>query len=61
MKKDYLAKTNLNQVVKEYDHKMMKLTEEEKKELHQEFQKLCDKEFYINIKTLFKMIYGRLK
>ena len=52
MKKDHLAKTNLNQVAKEYDHKMMKLTEEEREELHQEFQKLCDKGFYINIKTL---------
>ena len=52
MKKDHLAKPNLNQVVKEYDHKMMKLTQEEREELHQEFQKLCDKGFYIHIKTL---------
>ena len=31
---------------------MMKLTRDEREELHQEFQKLCQKGFYINIKTL---------
>ena len=49
---DNLAKSNLNQLVKKYDQKMIKLTKDGGKELHQEFQKLCQKGFYIDIKTL---------
>ena len=56
MIKDNLAESNLDQEVKEYDHKMMKLTKDEREELHQEFQKLCQKGFYIDIKTLLQKL-----
>ena len=43
MIKDNLADSNLDQEVKEYDHKKMKLTKDEREELPQEFQKKLSK------------------
>ena len=58
MKKDNLAKTILNQVVKEYDHQMMK-----EKNYTKNFRNFVIKDSTSTLKPSlknFKMIYGHL-